>query len=283
MSATDLGHHTAQARRYLAQGAARWTLVHVCQLTGRETLVLSDEAPESGEAGDFVAGVASHLDEEAAVYAGPQVYHLRWSDKTGRQVGRQLLRVDGRLLDGPGTGHYPPTHEGVTALALQHSERKDRALLLAVGTVVQGFEKVTQSLAEENRRLNTQIASLTEYRFKAMDAVEDARDRSAERLERIERAKTDRETNRALLGLAGKVAPELAARLLGRAVPAELPTAAPPKLDAFIDSLSDEQLDALRVSLSPDQQVMVLELIEDRAARRANDSEPDEPPAAAPN
>lgn len=280
MSGLDLGHHATQAERYVRQGATKWTLVHVCQLTGRETLVLTEAAPAAAECADFVAGIAAHLDDEAAVYAGPQVYHLRWTDGT-RQIGRQLFRLDGRLLDGPGTGHYPPTHEGVTALALQHAERKDRALLLAVGQVVSGMEQVTKSLIEENRRQSAQIATLTEYRFKAMDAVEDARDRSAERLERIERAKTDRETSRALLGLAGKVAPELAARFLGAAPALAAPVA--PKLDAFIDSLSDEQLDGLRASLSPEQQVLVLELIEDRAARRAAEADTTTTAPAAPN
>lgn len=264
----DLKHHQAQAERFVRQGATRWALVHVCQLTGRETAVMAAEAPAAEDVADFVAGILAHVDGEAAVYAGPQVYHLRWSDER-RQVGRQLIRVDGRLLDAPGTGHYPPTAEGVAALALQHAERKDRAMLLLLGSVGQTFETVTRTLTAENKRLAEQVGALQEHRIRTVEVLEDARDRSAERAERLEAVKASRELNQGLLRLAGRVAPELAGRLLGGAAAAPSDKAAPPpQLDRFIDSLTDEQLETLRGTLDPEQQRMVLELIEDRAARR---------------
>jgi hypothetical protein len=189
---------------------------------------------------------------------GPQVqrYVLVSFTKDGDESARQVFRLRGEAdsFDETEAGEEPPTQRGHLAQLMRHNEATNRALVGSFSTMLNSM----------NRRMENQdrtIERLVEDREKGWKALEDARSMQHERdMHRMEIEYSEKRKDKAFDKMA-LLLPALLSHFTKGAIPSKTDPMSI-AIQELIGSMSIEQLNAIRSSLGPEQQIVLFKIVQ---------------------
>ncbi len=153
-----------------------------------------------------------------------------------------------------------PTERGIVQQLMRHNEANARVMTMGMAEVVRQQNRMIERLANQNDSLMDKHFNVLELHEKMMMAE------STREIEKMrvtsEISRTDQMTEKFLA-----LAPAVVNRLGGKKMLPEKATPAEMMVMSFVQSLKPDQMEAILSKLDPQQQVLVLELIQTQHMR----------------
>lgn len=183
---------------------------------------------------------------------GPGIHRYVLLAKNGeKDCSRCAFRVSGDDEDGEGAGDEAPTMKGLLQQLMRHNENQARTMTNGVGALVSMLSRNLESS-------HKQIEKLVEQRAKDTEILESARSQEHQRELELLTTSNSEERKQKLFEQFSALVPVFVNKVAGQSV---LTNPQKSALKGFIDTLTPEQLDKIRGSLEPAQQIILLQAI----------------------
>lgn len=220
----------------------------------------------SDDISDCCDALLNLIEDDAAGMGGMQRYVIESHHDDSTEISaRFALRIQGydpELDNMDSDDAEPPTKQGALSQQMRHNE-------VIMKTLVAGIGGAIQSLQRSTIRQSEMIETLMEQRFKDFASVEEAMSRKHERdLELLEKS-SDMERKDRLVEKSLTLLPAVVNRIAGGKIVDETS----PKeemLRGLVETLSQEQLQAIARCLRPEQQIALLEMVKSFHERSGN-------------
>lgn len=188
---------------------------------------------------------------------GPSVQrYVLNSYREEAQSSRVVFRLRGNAedFDEDESGEEAPTSKGLLSQLMRHNEANNRALVGSVGVMMGRMANQMESLARVNEKL-------MDDRLKMFEILEEAHSRKHERdIERLQ-LESDEKRKDKLFEKASMLIPVILSKLTGGAIPNRTDPVMM-MVGELVESLSVEQLGAIRSQLGPEQQIVFLNMLQ---------------------
>jgi hypothetical protein len=237
----------------------RFTIKHSAQ--GNKGSVVGELKVEKIIADDIrecADNLENMVTDDASGMGGMQRYLIEsWHDDSESPSARFALRVQGYDPDVDNLDSddaEPPTKGGILGQQMRHNE-------IIMKTLVAGMGGAIQSLQRSAARNAELVETLMSQRLEDFKVVEEALSHKHEReMEMMEQtADIDRKDKLVEKGLT--LLPAVVNRISGRALVAA-PSPRDAMLKTLVETLSPEQLNGIAGQLNPEQQVVLLEMLQ---------------------
>jgi hypothetical protein len=258
--------HRQRLERWIRQQAfgdygslTRFTVKHSAQ--GSKGSVVGEVKVEK-ITGDDVHECADSLDnmvnDDASGMGGMQRYVIEsWHDDSDSASARFSLRVQGydpELDNMDSDDAEPPTRAGALSQQMRHNEVLMKSFVAGMGGAVQSLQRTAARNAE-------MVETLMAQRLEDFRVVEEALSRKHEReMEMVEQT-ADVERKNKIIEQGLTLLPVVANRMAGRQLVAA-PSPRDAMLKGLVETLTPEQLNSIAGHLSPEQQIVFLEMLQ---------------------
>lgn len=250
-------------------GIRKVVLTHAAPGSSKSAIIESFEPSEGSTIEDMSSladEIAARAQSDADGLGGVQRYVLLAYSDSGKAKGRHTFRLRGDDDDGTGlSGEESPDMRGLTMQLMRHNENNMRTMNSSLGMVMRAMGETLQNLQEQNQML---MGRQLEYIKMREEAESKAHERDVELL----RATNEEKRRDAIYEKLMLLAPAVVNRFAGKKV---IPDNDPGvlMLASFAESLTQEQIAAIAAKLSPEQQIVLGQIIQGSRKQLASKTE----------